>query len=141
VPVGLGLVLSSSGDDSGDMDTFASSLVWSGLVVGPATGYWHGGAGKHAVRGLVIRGAAFALASIVAPSESSEGGLYPALPSDDDGKKWMWIGATSVIVASAVVDIARAEHAVNHVERHHLSVMPTVGPGGSSVGLTLTTGF
>ena len=139
VPAAAGLAIAGGNESDGaSTETFASSLVWGGLIVGPATGYWHGGAGRFAVRGLVLRGATFALASLLAPSESGQGSLYPAFSSDDDAKKWTWIGASTVIVASAVVDVVRARGAVNHVERHHMSVVPTVDPGTRTFGLAVT---
>jgi len=103
------------------------SLFWGGALIGPQCGYWYSGAGRRGVTGLVVRGGAFALAWLAAPTKDFNDGILPNPEWDGFG---VWVLATGVIIASDVYDCIAVRRAVCESRRPPkttgLSLIPTI---------------
>ena len=109
VPIAAGVAVAGTGSGGTGQTVVFGALFWGGAIVGPATGYWYGHIGKRAVPGLILRSATFTLASALAPTQDYNDGI---LPNPDLDQLGAWLLATSVIVASATVDIVKVRRTV-----------------------------
>lgn len=135
-PMTAGVVLAATGSGGTGQTVASGALFWGGAVVGPATGYWHGNAGKHPVRGLVLRTATFAVAWALAPTSDYNDGI---LPNPDSDRIGVWVAATAVIGVSAVIDIATVGRSVRLSDGQTLTVLPLIDVSTRRVGFTVRT--
>ncbi|HEX9164691.1 MAG TPA: hypothetical protein VF862_02185 [Gemmatimonadales bacterium] len=106
--------------------------------MGPSVGYFWGGAGSHTTTGLAIRGGAFLLASMLAPTEDWNDGIYPNPDWDQTG---VWVLAIIPIMVSATIDIVRVDDAVAAEESLRLSLTPLINPRHRRLGVAVRLGW
>jgi hypothetical protein len=151
-PIGLVWAASAAGAD-GTTASALALMATAGVVVGPAVGYWTGGASSRGWKGVAIRlgvgvGGTLAIAGICS------GDNCPIF-GDDDGATavaaLVALAAAGVIVGSAVADVS---HVRRHVRqrnerilfererRARLSLAPVVSPvNGGTFAVVGRIGF
>ena len=140
VPTGLGILLASASEDSGDGSGLAALVVTYGIYFGPATGYWYAGAPGRGFAGVGVR-----------LGTSLVGGALMAAADNDDSGWGLSDGATAVAIAtltglaiSMIYDISSVNNEVRNrnvemAARHEtsrLTIAPIVSPAdGGTVGV------
>jgi hypothetical protein len=131
---GAALVPTAAGMMTGDR----SALLFTGLVIGPAAGYWYGHVGAKAWPGLLIRTGGFALAMAGAARCSGR-----SLASCSSGGSAALIGGAAVVASSAIYDIATVQGKVraHNAAMSRAAIVPLFSPSERSVGVAVTVGF
>lgn len=123
VPLAIAIPLGNAADDGPALDA-ARALVVSGLVLGPAAGYWYGDRAARGTLGAVLRA----------------GVLVATIAAVDDDEEWdiaadvlgVLIG-TGVTAASATWDIVFVHRHVRNRNRAlglEATLVPSLGPDG-----------
>lgn len=134
VPMAAGVTVAALGSGGTGQTAAFTTLFWGGALVGPSVGYFWGGAGSRTIKGLAIRGGTFLLASILAPTEDWNDGIYP---NPDTDRLGVWALAAIPIVVSATIDIVRVHDAVEAEESLRVSLAPLIDPRHRRLGAAL----
>jgi hypothetical protein len=129
VPVGAAVAVNANSSSGLDNDLF-----FSGLVIGPAAGFWHGGVSGRAWPGLLIRGGGLAIYSI------ATSGCNGNCSQTDQIVRGSGI---AIIVASAIYDIATVGKKVraNNSALARAMVVPLFSPSEHRFGAAIIVGF
>jgi len=153
LPVALGGVMMAVGDTDSGVGTAGSLIAGLGLYLGPATGYWYGGASGRGWRGFGIRFGTAMVAGAALYAICGAGDSDCSIVVADEGTtaaaSVVALAATGVILFSAIWDVAKVKSHVREANEaklaNHgasLSVMPVVNPfDGGSAGLVATISF
>ena len=140
LPIGLGVAMAASDDQSGA----GTLLIGTGLYLGPAAGYWYGGASGRGWKGVGIRfgitGAAILAIGGICSGDNCN------IFGDDGGALGaamiVALGASVAIVGSAIYDIANVHRHVRNYNqelrrrRARLSLAPIASPAhGGTFGV------
>lgn len=133
VPVAIDLLVNSSGNGGG--------LATLGLVVGPASGFWYGGVGGKAWKGLFIRTGGLLVAVI-----GAAGCVYSAALDSSgctSGENAFMIAGAAIVVGSAIYDIATVGNKVreHNTQRVRAMIVPLFTPSQRRVGLAVVIGI
>ena len=129
VPVGAAFIVHANSSNSLDEDLF-----FSGMVLGPAVGYWYGGVSGRAWPGLLIRGGGLAIYEI---ATNGCGGTCSQSEQIVRGTGF------AIILASAIFDIATVGKKVqaNNDAAARAMVVPLFTPSEHRVGVEVVIGF
>ncbi len=138
LPIGLGVAMVASDDQSGA----GTLLIGTGLYLGPAAGYWYGGASRRGWKRVGIR------FGITGAAILAIGGICSGDNCNmDDGAALgaamiVALGASVAIVSSAIYDIANVHRHVRNYNqglprrRARLSLAPIASPAhGGTFGV------
>lgn len=143
IPVLGGIKLATAGElGDGEM-----ALIYGGLIVGPAAGYFYGECPLRGLGGIAIRGGTAALTVYAAQSAAEAhkddgmfGGLEEAIQ--------VGIVGTVIIVIESVVDIALVHQTVNknniekaQQQQAHVTLLPAYFADSGASGLELNITF
>lgn len=151
LPVAAGAVMIAASDDESSLNTAGAILASSGLYIGPAVGYWYGGASGRGWKGVGIRlgtGLVAGLA-ITLICTSGDCGYFDNDSGSTTAVSLVALAATGVILGSAIYDLAKVK---SHVRKANeaklrdsgasLSVLPVVSPAnGGTAGLVAQVRF
>jgi len=131
----LGLVGLGAIDLHGSANAQSSLLVFTGLYLGPAVGYWYAGSSRWK-SGLVIRSVGLGIGAAGFALWSSSDLLGSNSVKGDSGALLMFAGAI-VIAADAIHDCAKVASVVREENeaRSRVQVLPMIAPDGRHVGL------
>lgn len=153
LPVALGGVMMALGDAESGVSTAGSLIAGLGLYLGPATGYWYGGASGRGWKGFGIRFGTALAAGVALYAICVGGDSDCSIAVEDEGTTAaagvVALAATGVILFSAIWDIAKVK---SHVRKANdeklaehgarLSVIPVLNPlDGGSAGLVASIRF
>jgi hypothetical protein len=133
VPAAAGIAIGNNSSATG------AGLVFGGMVVGPAAGYWSGHIGGKALSGLLIRTGGLVL--MAAGSSSCFKNSYNSFCNN--GASAAVIGGALVVLGSAAYDIATVGKKVraNNGALARASVVPLFSPSERRVGVEVVVGF
>ena len=134
VPVATGAVLSANGGDG-------SALLFPGLLLGPAVGFWTGGIALRSVPGILIRTGG--LAAVALGAESCILDLYSARPSCPTGAQVAVVAGSLAFLGSVVYDLATVGRKVraHNNERSRAMIVPVFSPRDRRIGVSVAIGF
>ena len=131
---GYASTCTSSGSDLG------SALFLTGLLVGPATGFWYGHIGGKAWPGLAIRTGGLVL--LAAGAAGCIQGSDVTLACSG-GESAAILGGTILVLGSAIYDMATVGRKVraHNAAAARAMVVPLFSPSRRSVGAEVVVGF